>query len=199
MSPPNGRRAAGPTSRSLPLPPSAPPPPASTKPSPRRGPQRTRPRAPRLTRLPGSPELRSRTRRTQSPRAPLPSPTPLRSTALEKADRAPHPRWRPPKCGPRGHQTRTSQRRRGAGRPAQVWAPLRTRPQNQSPTPERSCPTPARGGRTLRGGREGTRSKHTHGPAISACPRLRPVGDPCWGAHAPQAAAVGKMAVSAIA
>ena len=41
-----------PRSRSRPLPPSAPPPPARTKPSPRRGPRRTRPRAPRLTRLP---------------------------------------------------------------------------------------------------------------------------------------------------
>lgn len=198
MSPPNGRRAAGPTSGSLPLPPSAPPPPARTKPSPRRGPQRTRPRAPRLTRLPGSPALRSRTRRAQSPRAPPSFPSPLPSTAPAKADRAPRPRWRPPSCGPRGHRTCTSQRRRGAGRPAQVWAPLRTRSQNQSPIPERSCPAPARGGGMLRGRREGTRRGHTHGPAIAACPRLRPVEDPRWGAHAPRLAAVGKMAVSAI-
>lgn len=96
VSPPNGRRAAGPTSGSLPLPPSAPPPPARTKPSPRRGSQRTRPRAPRLRRLLCSPELQSRTRRAPSPCAPLSSPTPLPSTARAKADRAPRPRWRPP-------------------------------------------------------------------------------------------------------
>lgn len=75
VSPPNGRRTAGPTSGPLPLPPSAPPPPARTKPSPRRGPRRTRPSAPRLAlQLPAGRELRSRTRSVRSPCAPRSPP-----------------------------------------------------------------------------------------------------------------------------
>lgn len=202
MSPPNGRRAAGPTSRSLPLPPApalGPTSPGSHKAVPKAGTATDQAPRPAAHAAPGRPELRSRTQRARSPGAPPCSPIPLPSTASAKADRAPRPRWRPPNSGPRGHRTRMSQRRRGAGRSAQVWAPLRTRPQNQSPIPERSCPAPARGDWPLRGLREGARRGHTHGPAIAACPLLRPVGDPRWGAHAPRVAAVGKMAVSAIA
>lgn len=190
VSPPNGRRAAGPTSSSLPLPPSAPPPPARTKPSPRRGPQR--PRAPRLTRLPRRPELQSRTRRARSPRAPPCSLTPLPSTARARADRAPRPRWRPPNSGPRGHRTRTSRRRRGAGRPAQVWAPLRPRPQNQSPDPRKVLPRTCGevAGHCVGGGGErgaGTPTDPPSRPARASVPsgtragaHMHP-GSPQWG------------------
>lgn len=131
VSPPNGRRTAGPTSGPLPLPPSAPPPPARTKPSPRRGPRRIRPGAPRLVpQLPAGRELRSKRRSVRSPCAPR---SPLSVEGLGEGRSSPTPevaaseQWAA--RSPDAYEPGTSGRRRLT----QVWVSLRCGPQNQFP------------------------------------------------------------------
>lgn len=112
------RKAAGPTSGSLPRPPLAPPPPASTKPSPRRGPGLREATGTPRDRGPGDPRgsnragpgSPSRTLRTCLPALPsrrgkpdaaaralrLGIPVTREGPARPSLPRQPRPRWRPP-------------------------------------------------------------------------------------------------------